>query len=120
MTNYADETKMGKNCMQCTTGISDSKEINMLIHFLEIITKTGRYFPILFLSLASLNVLLATNDFLANSIEFGILNSLFATSGFIFLVQMRHNNKLQPLELTCNEIIPSSFSDTKEELRQHG
>ena len=109
MTNYADEKKIGNNSIQWTTGISDSKEVTILIYLLEITTKLGRNFPILFLSLASLNVLLATNDFLSNSIEFGILNSLFAVSGFIFVVQMHQSNKIQPFDSSYNETRTESF-----------
>ena len=114
MTNYADEKKIGKNSMQWTTEISDSKEVTILIYLLEITTKIGRNFPVLFLSLASLNTLLAANDFLSNSIEFGILNSLFAASGFIFLVQMRQSNKILSLDSSYNEIKTESFLEIKE------
>ena len=114
MTNYADEKKIGNNSMQWTTSISDSTEVTMLIYVLEITTKIGRNFPILFLSLASLNVLLATNDFLSNSIEFGILNSLFAASGFIFLVQLRQSNKIQSFDSNHNGTRTETFSGIKE------
>ena len=114
MTNYADEKKIGNNSIQWTTGVSDSKEVTILIYLLEVTTKIGRNFPVLFLSLASLNVLLATNDFLSNNIEFGILNSLFAVSGFIFLVQMRHSNKILSLDSSYNETRTESFLEIKE------
>ena len=114
MTNYADEKKIGSNSMQWTTGVSDSKEVTMLIYLLEITTKIGRNFPVLFLSLASLNVLLATNDFLSNNIEFGLLNSLFAASGFIFLVQMRQSNKIQSFDSNHNEATNEALSGIKE------
>lgn len=114
MTNYADEKKLGNNSMQWTNDISDSKEVTILIYLLEITTKIGRNFPILFLSLASLNVLLAANDFLSNSIEFGILNSLFAASGFIFLVQLRQSNKIQSFDSSYNETRTESFLELKE------
>ena len=109
MANYADERKIGQNSMQWTTGISDSREVIALIYLLEIITKIGRFFPILFLSLGSLNVLLAANDLLANRIEFGILNSLFAASNFIFLAQLFQNNKIHPFYSIYNVINPRSF-----------
>ena len=85
MANYADEKKIEKSSMQWVPVISGSSDISMLIYSLDIITKVGKNLPILFLSLASLNVLLAANDFLANNIEFGILNSLFAANGLSFL-----------------------------------
>lgn len=96
MTNYADEKKIGSNSIQMTTEISDSSEVSVVIYLLEIITKVGKHFPILFLSLASLQILLAANDFLANSIEFGILNLLFAAGNFIFLVQMHQMKRNYP------------------------
>ena len=109
MTNYTNEKKIGQNSIQWTTDISDSREVTTLIYLLEIITKIGRYFPIIFFSLASLNVLLAANDFFANRIEFGILNSLFAASNFIFLVQLIQNNKIYPFYSVLNEFHFRSF-----------
>lgn len=109
MEKYADEKKIGQNSTLWTTGFSDSSEVTVVIHLLEIITQIGRYFPILFLSLASLNVLLAANDFLSNRIEFGILNSLFAASNFIFLAQILQNNKTHPFYSIYNEINYRSF-----------
>ena len=114
MVNYADEKKIRKNSMQWIPVISGSTEVTLLIYSLEIITKIGKNFPILFLSLASLNVLLAANDFLANSIEFGILNSLFAANGFIFLVQTHQSNRIQTLTSNYHETDSGSFLEIKE------
>ena len=114
MANCVDEKKIGKNSTQWIPVISGSTEVTMLIYSLEIIIKIGKNFPILFLSLASLNVLLAANDFLANSIEFGILNSLFAANGFIFLVQTHQNNRIQSLTSNCRETDSGNFLQTKE------
>ncbi|MBA4452983.1 MAG: hypothetical protein H2B05_06380 [Nitrosopumilaceae archaeon] len=75
---------------------ADSKNVVAVIYLLEIITKVGKHFPVIFLSLASLNVVMAANDFLANSIEFGIMNSLFAIGGFVSIIQMHQRNKTAP------------------------
>ena len=72
---------------------ADSKNVVAVIYLLEIITKVGKHFPVIFLSLASLNVVMAANDFLTNSIEFGIMNSLFAIGGFVSMIQMHQRNK---------------------------
>ena len=112
MINYASEIKRGKNSVHCTSIIPDL-DVNGLIYILEIITRVGKHFPVIFLSLASLNALLAANDFLANSTAFGILNSLFAASGFIFLVQMHHNKKMQPIDVGYNTN-PSYTMEIKE------
>jgi len=114
MTNYADEKKIEKSSMQWVPVISGSSEISMLIYSLDVITKVGKNLSILFLSLASLNVLLAANDFLANNIEFGILNSLFAANGFIFLVQTHQSNRVQPLASNHSETNYGSFLEIKE------
>ena len=114
MANYADEKKIGKSSMQWVPVISGSSEISMLIYSLDVITKVGKNLSILFLSLASLNVLLAANDFLANNIEFGILNSLFAANGFIFLVQTHQSNRVQPLTSNYSETDYGSFLEIKE------
>ena len=75
-----------------------SRNVVIVIYLLEAITKVGRHFPIIVLSLASLNVLMAANDFLANSVEFGIMNSLFAIGGVISLVQMHQRTKIQSMD----------------------
>ena len=114
ISNYANEKKIGKSSMQWLPVISGSTEVTMLIYSLELITKIGKNSPILFLSLASLNVLLAANDFLANSIEFGILNSLFAANGFIFLIQTRQSNRVQSFTSNYYETNSGSFLEIKE------
>jgi len=98
MTNYPDIEKIGLNSIQCITAISDSTKIDGLIYLLEIIIKVGKYFPIIIISLASLNLLLAANDLLSNSISFAILNSIFALGDFIFLVQLHQRHKANPYE----------------------
>jgi hypothetical protein len=70
-----------------------STQIGVFVHLLDVIIKVGKYFPIISVSLTSLNVLMAVNSFLANNIGFVILNSLFAASGLIFLVQMNQMKK---------------------------
>lgn len=75
---------------------ANSTNVVTVIYLLEIITKVGRHFPVIVLSLASLNVVMAASDFLANSMEFGIMNSLFAVGGVISLIQMRKRNRIFP------------------------
>ncbi|MDH3676887.1 MAG: hypothetical protein OEQ12_01120 [Nitrosopumilus sp.] len=96
MTYYVDDEKIGQKSIQYRTQASESKEIDLLIHSLGIIIKVGRYFPIILLSLASLNILMAANDFLADSLIFATLNSIFALSGFISVVQMRQRSQVHP------------------------
>ena len=114
LANYADEKKIEKSSMQWVPVISGSPEISMLIYSLDIITKIGKNLPILFFSLASLNVLLAANDSLANNIEFGILNSLFAANGFIFLVQTHQSNRIQSLTSNYGQTDYGSFLGIRE------
>lgn len=76
---------------QWITANTHSADVAVVVYALEVVTKIGKNFPVLFLSLASLNAILAANDFLASNIEFGILNSMFAVSGFIFVIQMRQD-----------------------------
>ena len=68
-------------------------KINAIVFLLNIITKSISYLTIISISLACLNILLAVNNFIANNFWFGVLNSLFAVSGLIFLAQMRQRNK---------------------------
>jgi len=76
---------------QWITANTHSADVAVVVYALEVVTKIGKNFPVLFLSLASLNTILAANDFLASNIEFGILNSMFAVSGFIFVIQLRQD-----------------------------
>ena len=114
MTSCIDEKEIGKASTKWFPVVSGSTEVTMLIYSLEIITKIGKNFPIIFLSLASLNILLAANDFLTNSIEFGILNSLFAVNGFIFLVQTHHNNRVQSHISNHHKMDSRNFLEIKE------
>jgi len=79
--------------------MSESTKVGIFVHLLDVLIKVGRYFPIISLSLASLNLFLALNDFLTNSIGFGILHSIFAISGFIFLIQMHQMSKTNTNEI---------------------
>ncbi len=112
--NYADEKKIEKNSKQWIPIISGSTEVTMLIYSLDVITKIGKNFPIIFFSLASLNILLAANDFLTNRIEFGILNSLFAVNGFVFLVQTHQSNRIQSLTSNYSETDSEYLLEIKE------
>ena len=76
-----------------TPQISESVQIDLIIHLLDIVIKTGRYFPVISVSLTGLNLILAVNDYLANNTGYAILNSMFVVSGLVFLVQTRMMNK---------------------------
>ena len=93
----------------------DSTNVVAVIYLLEVITKVGKHFPVIFLSLASLNVVMAANDFLANSIEFGIMNSLFAAGGFISLIQMHQRNRIS---LNNTDKAYQKFENTNEVERE--
>jgi hypothetical protein len=91
---YADNENI-QNPIKNISSMSGSKKLSALIYLLEIIMKVGKYFPVIIFSSACLNLLLAVNDFLLNNIGFAILNSLFALSGFIFLIQLHQKRKAQ-------------------------
>ena len=88
--------------MQNTSTLSDSTRLGALIHFLEIAMKVGKYLPVIVVSFAGLNLLLALNDFLISNTGFGILNSIFALGGFIFLVQLHQRRKIHSYEYYYN------------------
>ncbi len=100
MTNYIDNDPL--NQKQINFLASDFMGIDISIHLLDIIIKIGRYFPIILLSLASLNMFLAANDFLANSLTFAILNSIFALGNFISLAQIHQRRKIHSTEHRSN------------------
>jgi len=87
------------------TSISDSTKVGIFVYLLDVLIKVGRYFPIISLALASLNLFLAFTDFLTNSIGFGILHSIFAISGFIFLIPLRQTTKTNTNKISSGEII---------------
>jgi hypothetical protein len=80
--------------MQGNASVSDSTKLGALTHLLEVAMKVGRYLPVIVVSFAGLNLFLAVNDFLVSNTGFGILNSIFALGGFIFLVQLHQKRKI--------------------------
>ena len=72
-----------------TPQISESVQIELIIHLLGIVIKTGKYLPVISISLTGLNVVLAVNDYLASNTGYAILNSMFVVSGLVFLLQTR-------------------------------
>jgi hypothetical protein len=88
--------------MQNASSISDSTKLGALIHLLEIVMKVGKYLPVIVVSFAGLNLLLAVNDFFISNTGFGILNAIFALGGFIFLVQLHQRRKIHSYEYYYN------------------
>jgi hypothetical protein len=88
--------------MENASTVSDSTKLGALIRFLEIAMKVGKYLPVIVVSFAGVNLLLALNDFLISNTGFGILNSLFALGGFIFLFQLHQRRKIHSYEYYYN------------------
>ena len=88
--------------LQNNSSISDSTKLGALIHLLEIAMKVGKYLPVIVVSFAGLNLVLAVNDFLVSNTGFGILNSIFALGGFIFLVQLHQKRKIHSYDYYYN------------------
>ena len=102
-----EEEKIGQNLTQFQTPTTNSLGIDLSIHLLEIVIKIGRHFPIILLSSASVNIILATNDLLSNSLVFATVNLGFALGNFIFLIQLHQRKKVQSNEFH-SDIIESS------------
>ncbi len=102
--HYADDEKIGQRSIKFLTPTSNSIGIDASIYLLEIIIKIGKHFPIILLSSASVNILLATNDLLADSFFSAILNLAFASGNFLFLVQMHQRRKIHPNEYNCTSV----------------
>jgi hypothetical protein len=88
--------------MQNNSAVSDSTKLGALIRLLEVAMKIGKYLPVIIVSFAGLNIVLAVNDFLVSNTGFGILNSIFAVGGFIFLVQLHHRRKIHSYDYYYN------------------
>ena len=82
--------------------ISDSTKLGALIHLLGVAMKIGKYLPVIIVSFAGLNLVMAVNDFLVSNTGFGILNSIFALGGFIFLVQLHQRRKIHSYDYYYN------------------
>jgi hypothetical protein len=88
--------------MQNNSSMSDSTKLGALIHLLGVAMKVGKYLPVIVVSFAGLNLVMAVNDFLVSNTGFGILNSLFALGGFIFLAQLHQRRKIHSYEYYYN------------------
>ena len=88
--------------MQNTSSLPDTTKLGALIHLLEIVMKVGKYLPVIVVSFAGLNLLLAVNDFFISNTGFGILNSIFALGGFIFLAQLHQRRKIHSYDYYYN------------------
>ena len=98
MKSYTQNEKPSQKSKNWLSSFSDSAKIGIAVHVLDVVIKIGKLFPIIFLSLASLNIFLAANDFLANSMGSAIMNSVFGLGDVLFLAQMRlkgHSSALQ-------------------------
>jgi hypothetical protein len=82
--------------------VSDSTKLGAMIHLLGVLMKVGKYLPVIVVSFAGLNLVMAVNDFLVSNTGFGILNSLFALGGFIFLAQLHQRRKIHSYEYYYN------------------
>ena len=88
--------------VQNISSLSDTTKLGALIHLLEIVMKVGKYLPVIVVSFAGLNFLLAVNDFFISNTGFGILNAIFALGGFIFLVQLHQRRKIHSYDYYYN------------------
>lgn len=88
--------------LQDNSSMSDSTKLGALIHLLGVVMKVGKYLPVIVVSFAGLNLVMAVNDFLVSNTGFGILNSLFALGGFIFLAQLHQRRKIHSYEYYYN------------------
>ena len=94
MANLKTEQKL----VHLVPPISNSTKISLFVHLLDVLIKTGRYFPLISICLTGLNIFLAVNAFLSNNIGFAILNSTFVVVGLIFFMQMRLTDKAPEMD----------------------
>ena len=99
MKTITTQKKVSQKSTHWLTSFSHSAKIGMAVHSLDVIIKVGKLFPVIFLSLASLNIFMAANDFLSNSMTGAIFNSVMGLGDVLFLAQMRvkgHSHSLTP------------------------
>lgn len=103
MTHKIINQDIGHKSESWLTFISDFTFIGIFVHLLDLVIKIGRHFPLVSISMVGLNLLLAVNDFVAQNIAFAILNSLFAISGLVFLLQMHLMGKIHKNDLSLRK-----------------
>ena len=74
------------------TFIPHSTKIDLFVYILKTVIIVGRHFTIILFLMTSLNISLAVNDFLVDNLVSASLNSLFALSGIVSLVQLQNRN----------------------------
>ena len=78
---------------------SDVARINALIHLLGLVMTIGRYLPLMVGAFAFVNLTIAVMSFVVwNSIISGVINSVLALGGFIFLGQLLRRRKIHRYE----------------------
>ena len=74
---------------------SDVARMNAFIHLLGVIMTIGKYLPLIVAGFAVVNLTLAILSFAVwNSLISGVINSIFALGGFIFLSQLLGRRKI--------------------------
>ena len=74
------------------TSVPNSTKIDLFVYMLKTVIIVGRHFTIILFLMTSLNISLAVNDFLVDNLVSASLNSLFALSGIVSLVQLQNRN----------------------------
>jgi hypothetical protein len=78
---------------------SDLARLNAMIHLLGIVMTIGKYLPLIVAGFAVLNLTLAVLSFTVwNNLVSGVINSVFALGGFIFLAQLLRRRKIHRYE----------------------
>ena len=78
---------------------SDVARINALIGLLGLVMTIGRYLPLIVGAFAFVNLTIAVMSFVVwNSIISGVINSVLALGGFIFLGQLLRRRKIHRYE----------------------
>jgi hypothetical protein len=78
---------------------SDIARLNAMIHLLGIVMTVGKYLPLIVAAFAIVNLTLAVLSFtLWNNTISGVINSIFALGGFIFLAQLLRRRKVHRYE----------------------
>lgn len=77
----------------------DIARITALIHLLGLVVTIGKYLPLIVAGFAVINLTVAVLSFAVwNAIFSGVINSIFALGGFVFLVQLLQRRKIHRYE----------------------
>lgn len=71
-----------------------TNQFDAIIQSIGLLKKIGKNLPFIVLAFAGINAILAIRDYSASQYPFAILNTIFATGGINFFIQLYKKSKI--------------------------